>query len=95
VGELKFGIGDALGTDSFFLKGQMTPRQLDYLRRTRELVDHDFHASGTWPWAPAAVPMNRPPASACVIRRGFRARLHREVLRRELRRHYGKAGSSG
>ena len=38
--DLKFGIGDALGTDYFFLKEQMTPQQLDYLRRTREFVDH-------------------------------------------------------
>ncbi len=39
--DLKFGIGDALGTDYFFLKEQMTTQQLDYLRRTREFVDHD------------------------------------------------------
>jgi glutaryl-CoA dehydrogenase len=41
VDDLKFGIGDALGTDYFFLKEQMTTQQLDYLRRTREFVDHD------------------------------------------------------
>jgi glutaryl-CoA dehydrogenase len=41
VDDLRFGIGDALGTDYFFLKEQMTPQQLDYLRRTREFVDHE------------------------------------------------------
>jgi glutaryl-CoA dehydrogenase len=41
VDDLKFGIGDALGTDYFLLKEQMTPQQLDYLRRTREFVDHE------------------------------------------------------
>jgi len=41
VDDLKFGIGEALGTDYFFLKEQMTTQQLDYLRRTREFVDRD------------------------------------------------------
>jgi glutaryl-CoA dehydrogenase len=39
--DLRVGIGDALGTDYFFLKDQLTPSQLDHLRRTREFVDHE------------------------------------------------------
>ena len=39
--DLRVGIGDALGTDYLFLKDQLTPGQLDYLRRTREFVDHE------------------------------------------------------
>ncbi|HEY1973519.1 MAG TPA: acyl-CoA dehydrogenase family protein [Pseudonocardia sp.] len=39
--DLRVGIGDALGTDYFNLKDQLTPRQLDYLRRTREFVDQE------------------------------------------------------
>jgi glutaryl-CoA dehydrogenase len=39
--DLRVGIGDALGTDYLFLSNQMTPVQLDYLRRTREFVDHE------------------------------------------------------
>jgi glutaryl-CoA dehydrogenase len=39
--DLRVGIGDALGTDYFFLKDQLTPAQLDYLRRTREFVDNE------------------------------------------------------
>jgi glutaryl-CoA dehydrogenase len=39
--DLRVGVGDALGTDYFFLKDQLTPPQLDYLRRTREFVDHE------------------------------------------------------
>ena len=39
--DLRVGIGDALGTDYLFLKDQLTPTQLDYLRRTREFVDHE------------------------------------------------------
>jgi hypothetical protein len=31
VDDLKFGIADALGTDYFFRKEQMTTQQLDYL----------------------------------------------------------------
>jgi hypothetical protein len=58
VDDLKFGIGDALGTDYFFLKEQMTTEQLDYLLRIRELVDHEVlpvingyweRAEFTWP----------------------------------------------
>jgi glutaryl-CoA dehydrogenase len=41
VDDLRVGIGDALGTDYLFLKDQLTPTQLDYLRRTREFVDHE------------------------------------------------------
>ncbi|MHA6793962.1 acyl-CoA dehydrogenase family protein [Pseudonocardia bannensis] len=36
---LQVGIGDALGTDYFFLREQLTERQLDYLIRTRQFVD--------------------------------------------------------
>ena len=39
--DLRVGIGDALGTDYLFLKDQLTPGQLDFLRRTREFVDHE------------------------------------------------------
>ena len=39
--DLRVGIGDALGTDYLCLKEQLTPGQLDYLRRTREFVDHE------------------------------------------------------
>jgi glutaryl-CoA dehydrogenase len=39
--DLRVGIGDALGTDYFFLKDQLTPVQLDYLRRTRQFVDNE------------------------------------------------------
>src|ERR1700761_4165748 len=41
MNELHTGLGDALGTDYFSLKNQLTDRQLDYLRRTRQFVDHD------------------------------------------------------
>ncbi|MDT7563687.1 MAG: glutaryl-CoA dehydrogenase, partial [Pseudonocardiales bacterium] len=39
--DLRVGIGDALGTDYLSLSDQLTPTQLDYLRRTREFVDHE------------------------------------------------------
>jgi glutaryl-CoA dehydrogenase len=39
--DLRVGIGDALGTDYLDLKDQLSPGQLDYLRRTREFVDHE------------------------------------------------------
>jgi glutaryl-CoA dehydrogenase len=51
------GIGDALGTDYFNLRDQLTDRQLDYLRRTREFVDHevlpvinDYWERAEFPW---------------------------------------------
>ena len=34
----EIGIGDALGTDYFHLREQMTAQQVDYLARTREFV---------------------------------------------------------
>jgi glutaryl-CoA dehydrogenase len=56
--DLLVGIGDALGTDYLSLKDQLTPGQLDYLRRTREFVDHEVLPviNGYWeraefPWA--------------------------------------------
>jgi glutaryl-CoA dehydrogenase len=39
--KLHIGLGDALGTDYFSLKDQLTDRQLDNPRRTREFVDRD------------------------------------------------------
>ena len=36
---LDIGIGDALSTDYFGLRDQLTPEQLDYLLRTRTFVD--------------------------------------------------------
>jgi hypothetical protein len=63
VDDLKFGIGDALGTGYFFLEEQMTPQQLDYLRRTREFVDHEVLPviNGYWERAePGCAARSRP-----------------------------------
>lgn len=55
--DLQFGIGDALGTDYFNLKDQMTPHQVEYLTRTREFVNSEVlpNINGYWekaefPW---------------------------------------------
>ena len=39
----EIGIGDALGTDYFHLREQMTAQQADYLARTREFVRTEVH----------------------------------------------------
>ena len=39
--DLQVGIGDALNTDYFFLRDQLTPHQLEYLTRTRQFVDDE------------------------------------------------------
>jgi glutaryl-CoA dehydrogenase len=36
--DLNVGVADALGTDYFYIREQLTPAQLDYLRRAREFV---------------------------------------------------------
>ncbi|HEV8562323.1 MAG TPA: acyl-CoA dehydrogenase family protein, partial [Actinophytocola sp.] len=55
--DLTVGIGDALGTDYFFLRDQLTPLQLAYLTRTREFVDqevlpviNDYWERAEYPW---------------------------------------------
>jgi glutaryl-CoA dehydrogenase len=39
--DMNVGIGDALATDYFFIREQLTPQQLDYLTRTRDFVERE------------------------------------------------------
>ena len=54
---LQLSIGEALGTDYFLLREPFTPRQEDYLVRTREFVDtevlpviNDYWERADFPW---------------------------------------------
>jgi glutaryl-CoA dehydrogenase len=56
--DLRFSLGEALGTDYFLLREPFTPQQEDYLVRTRGFVDHEVLPviNGYWeraefPWA--------------------------------------------
>ena len=55
--DLTAGIGDALSTDYFFLRDQLTDDQLGYLSRAREFVDdtvlptiNDYWERAQFPW---------------------------------------------
>jgi glutaryl-CoA dehydrogenase len=55
--DLNVGVADALGTDYFYIREQLTPAQLDYLSRTREFVTAEVQPviNGYWeraefPW---------------------------------------------
>jgi glutaryl-CoA dehydrogenase len=55
--DLNVGVADALGTDYFLIREQLTPAQLDYLARTREFVTTEVQPviNGYWeraefPW---------------------------------------------
>ena len=55
--DLQVGIGDALNTDYFYLRDQLTTHQLEYLTRTRQFVDDEVlpHINEYWdraefPW---------------------------------------------
>lgn len=55
--DLQVGIGDALSTDYFFLRDQLTDTQLDYLARARRFVDeevlptiNDYWDRAEFPW---------------------------------------------
>ena len=55
--DLQVGIGDALDTDYFFLRDQLTPEQLEYLTRTRQFVDdavlpqiNEYWDRAEFPW---------------------------------------------
>ena len=55
--DLTAGIGDALSTDYFFLRDQLTDDQLGYLTRAREFVDdtvlptiNDYWERAQFPW---------------------------------------------
>jgi glutaryl-CoA dehydrogenase len=71
--DLRVGIGDALGTDYFFLKDQLTPSQLDYLRRTREFVDQEVLPviNGYWERAEFPWPLVRKLAKLGVVGDGI------------------------
>jgi hypothetical protein len=51
--ELQVGIGDALATDYFFIRDQLTADQLDYLTRARQFVDDEVlpHINEYWAWS--------------------------------------------
>jgi glutaryl-CoA dehydrogenase len=55
--DLNVGVADALGTDYFYIREQLTPAQLDYLSRTRDFVTTEVQPviNGYWeraefPW---------------------------------------------
>jgi glutaryl-CoA dehydrogenase len=55
--DLQAGIGDALSTDYFFLRDQLTADQLSYLTRTRQFVDdavlpsiNEYWDTARFPW---------------------------------------------
>ena len=52
----EIGIGDALGTDYFHLREQMTAQQADYLARTREFVRTEVHPIIIEYWEKAEFP---------------------------------------
>jgi glutaryl-CoA dehydrogenase len=54
--DLRVGIGDALATDYFFLKSQMTTQQLEYLARARQFVDEEVLPSINGYWERAEFP---------------------------------------
>jgi glutaryl-CoA dehydrogenase len=54
--DLQVGIGDALVTDYFFIRDQLTPQQLDYLTRARQFVDHEVLPSINEYWDRAEFP---------------------------------------
>ena len=54
--DLKVGIGDALGTDYFFIREQLTSQQLDYLTRTRRFVEQDVLPAINGYWERAEFP---------------------------------------
>jgi glutaryl-CoA dehydrogenase len=72
--DLRVGIGDALGTDYLSLKDQLTPGQLDYLRRTREFVDHEVLPviNGYWERAEFPWPLVAKLAKLGVVGDGIR-----------------------
>ncbi|HEY0572888.1 MAG TPA: acyl-CoA dehydrogenase family protein [Pseudonocardia sp.] len=72
--DLLVGIGDALGTDYLSLKDQLTPGQLDYLRRTREFVDHEVLPviNGYWERAEFPWPLVAKLAKLGVVGDGIR-----------------------
>jgi glutaryl-CoA dehydrogenase len=72
--DLLVGIGEALGTDYLSLKDQLTPGQLDYLRRTREFVDHEVLPviNGYWERAEFPWPLVAKLAKLGVVGDGIR-----------------------
>ena len=55
--DLQVGIGDALSTDYFLLRDQLTDTQLDHLTRARRFVDdevlptiNDYWDRAEFPW---------------------------------------------
>jgi glutaryl-CoA dehydrogenase len=100
--DLRVGIGDALGTDYLFLKDQLTPGQLDYLRRTREFVDHEVLPviNGYWERAEFPWPLVEKLAKLGVVGDGIQGYgcppldpLSRGLVYMELSRGDGSLGT--
>jgi len=100
--DLRVGIGDALGTDYLFLKDQLTPAQLDYLRRTREFVDHEVLPviNGYWERAEFPWPLVEKLAKLGVVGDGIQGYgcppldpLSRGLVYMELSRGDGSLGT--
>ncbi len=71
--DLEVGIGDALGTDYFFLKEQLNGQQLDHLTRTREFVTNDVLPviNGYWERAELPWPLIEKAGSLGIIADSF------------------------
>jgi glutaryl-CoA dehydrogenase len=71
--DLQVGIGDALATDYFFIRDQLTADQLDYLTRARQFVDtevlpqiNEYWDRAEFPW-----PLVEKLGSTCLIGDGI------------------------
>jgi glutaryl-CoA dehydrogenase len=100
--DLRVGIGDALGTDYLSLSDQLTPTQLDYLRRTREFVDHEVLPviNGYWERAEFPWPLVEKLAKLGVVGDGIQGYgcppldpLSRGLVYMELSRGDGSLGT--
>ena len=71
--DLNVGIGDALGTDYFSLREQLTPMQLDYLARTREFVEAEVLPviNGYWERAEFPWPLVEKMAGLSIVGDGI------------------------